>query len=60
MKWVTEMGLTSVAFGTDTGNWQSEPVKLKGRRPIPTAGISPGVSLSQIQTRHKLSVILFG
>lgn len=39
--WATEMAPTSVEFGTDTGNWQSEPVKLKGRGLIPTAGIRP-------------------
>lgn len=44
MNRATEMVLNSVAFGTDTGNWRSEPVKLKKNGPIPTAGISPGGS----------------
>lgn len=61
MKWGTEIGLTSVTFGTDRGNWLSARVRLKRSGQIPTAGISPGVSPSQTQTtRHKLSIILFG
>lgn len=39
--WATEMAPTSVEFGTDTGNGQSESVKLKRRGLIPTAGNSP-------------------